>query len=154
MVGQWFQLAASKRVCRALSSVRSCPTSICPHLLSIDPSVVLEEAVGVRCPPSRYLFITLSLSLYPSLSPSLYPSFSFSSLPLPTLVVLCYLVILSLIFTIWSVPQHVCFYACLASVQLSASYVTVGSTQELYTCLFRQMSRDHGNLAYGVQPAI
>ena len=154
MVGQWYQHAVSKRVCHALSSVRSCPTSICPHLLCIDPSVVLEEAVDVRCPPSLYLFITLSLSLLLSIPISISLLLFILSLPLNTLVLLCYLVILSLIFTIWSVQQHVCFYACLASVQLSASYVTVGSTQELYTCLFRQMSRDHGNLAYAVQPAI
>ena len=33
------------------------------------------------------------------------------------------------------------FCACLVSVQTSAPYVIAGGTQELYTCLFRQMAR-------------
>ena len=33
------------------------------------------------------------------------------------------------------------FCACLVSVQVSAPYVIAGSTEELYTCLFRQMAR-------------
>ena len=33
------------------------------------------------------------------------------------------------------------FCACLVSVHVSAPYVIAGSTQELYTCLFRQMAR-------------
>ena len=47
--------------------------------------------------------------------------------------------------------EHTCFHlvcaaaslfcACLVSVQVSAPYVIAGSTQELYTCLFRQMAR-------------
>ena len=32
------------------------------------------------------------------------------------------------------------FCACLVSLQVSAPYVIAGSTQELYTCLFRQMA--------------
>ena len=36
-------------------------------------------------------------------------------------------------------PSLLC--ACLVSVQVSAKYAIAGSTQELYTCLFRQMAR-------------
>ena len=50
------------------------------------------------------------------------------------------------------------FCACLASVQVSAPCVIAGSTQELYTCLFRQMARlllkISRCLAYAVQPAL
>ena len=50
------------------------------------------------------------------------------------------------------------FCACLVSVQVSAQYVIAGSTQELYTCLFRQMARlllkISRCLAYAAQPAV
>ena len=50
------------------------------------------------------------------------------------------------------------FCACLVSVQVSAPYVIAGSTQELYTCLFRQMARlllkISRCLAYSAQPAM
>ena len=50
------------------------------------------------------------------------------------------------------------FCACLVSVQVSAPYVIAGSTQELYTCLFRQMARlllkMSRCLAYAAQPAM
>ena len=50
------------------------------------------------------------------------------------------------------------FCANLVSVQVSAPYVIAGSTQELYTCLFRQMARLLLNisrcLAYAAQPAM
>ena len=32
------------------------------------------------------------------------------------------------------------FSACLVSVEVSAPYLIAGSTQELYTCIFRQMA--------------
>ena len=50
------------------------------------------------------------------------------------------------------------FCACLVSVQVSAPYVIAGSTQELYTCLFRPMARLRLKisrcLAYAAQPAM
>ena len=50
------------------------------------------------------------------------------------------------------------FCACLVSVQVSAPYVIAGSSQELYTCLFRQMARlllkMSRCLAYAAQPAM
>ena len=50
------------------------------------------------------------------------------------------------------------FYTCLVSVQVSAPYVIAGSTQELYTCLFRQMAmlilKISWCLAYSAKPAM
>ena len=50
------------------------------------------------------------------------------------------------------------FCDCLVSVQVSAPYIIVGSTQELYTCLFRQMAmlllKISRCLAYDAQPAM
>ena len=50
------------------------------------------------------------------------------------------------------------FCVCLVSVQVSAPYVIAGSTQELYTCLFRQMAmlllKMSQCLAYAAQPAM
>ena len=50
------------------------------------------------------------------------------------------------------------FCACLVSVQVSEPYVIAGSTQELYTCFFRQMARlllkISRCLAYVTQPAM
>ena len=50
------------------------------------------------------------------------------------------------------------FLCCLASVQVSAPYVIAGSTQELYTCHFRQIARlllkISRSLAYAAQPAM
>ena len=50
------------------------------------------------------------------------------------------LVFLSL-YVMLSILLSILFCACLVSVQVSAPYVIAGSTQELYTCLFRQMAR-------------
>ena len=50
------------------------------------------------------------------------------------------------------------FCACLVSVQVSAPYVIAGSTQEVYTCLFRQRASSLVTisrcLAYATQPAM
>ena len=50
------------------------------------------------------------------------------------------------------------FCACLVNVHVSAPYVIAGSTQELYTCLFRKMARlllkISRCLAYAAQPAM
>ena len=50
-----------------------------------------------------------------------------------------------------------CVLCLLVSVQVSAPYIIAGSTQELYTCLFRQMARlllkISRCLAYAAQPA-
>ena len=50
------------------------------------------------------------------------------------------------------------FCACLVNVNVSVPYAIAGSTQELYTCLFRQMARllfkISRCLAYAAQPAM
>ena len=74
------------------------------------------------------------------------------------LVFLSLYVMLSILLSILVCAAASLFCACLVSVQVSAPYVIAGSTQELYTCLFRQMSRlllkISRCLAYAAQPAI
>ena len=50
-------------------------------------------------------------------------------------------VMLSILLSILVCAAACLFCACLVSVQVSAPYVIAGSTQELYTCIFRQMAR-------------
>ena len=57
------------------------------------------------------------------------------------LVFLSLYVMLSILLSILVCVATSLFCACLVSVQVSAPYVIAGSTQELYTCLFRQMAR-------------
>ena len=57
------------------------------------------------------------------------------------LVLLSLYVMLSIHLSILVCADASLFCACLVSVQVSAPYIIVGSTQELYTCLFMQMSR-------------
>ena len=67
-------------------------------------------------------------------------------------------VMLSILLSILVCAAASLFCACLVSVQVSAPYVIAGSTQELYTCLFRQMARlllkITRCLAYAAQPAM
>ena len=57
---------------------------------------------------------------------------------------------------VWAAASLFC--ACLVSVQVSAPYLIAGSTQQLYTCLFRQMARLFLKiircLAYAAQPVM
>ena len=57
------------------------------------------------------------------------------------LVLLSLYVMLSILLSSLVCAAASLFCACLVSVQVSARYVIAGSTQELYTCLFRQMAR-------------
>ena len=57
------------------------------------------------------------------------------------LVFLSLYVMLSILLSIFVCAAASLFCACLVSVHVSAPYVIAGSTQELYTCLFRQMAR-------------
>ena len=57
------------------------------------------------------------------------------------LVFLFLYVMLSILLSMLVCAAASLFCACLVSVQVSAPYVIAGSTQELYTCLFRQMAR-------------
>ena len=74
------------------------------------------------------------------------------------LVFLSLYVMLSILLSILVCAAESLFCACLVSVQVSASYAIAGSTQELYTCLFRQMARlllkISRWLAYTTQPAM
>ena len=54
------------------------------------------------------------------------------------LVLLSLYVMLSILLSILACAAASLFSACLVSVQVSAPYVIAGSTQELYTSLFRQ----------------
>ena len=73
------------------------------------------------------------------------------------LVFLSLYVMLSILLSIFVCAAASLFCACLVSVHVSAPYVLAGSTQELYTCLFRQMARlllkISRCLAYAAQPA-
>ena len=74
------------------------------------------------------------------------------------LVLLALYVMLSILLSILVCAAASLFCACLVSVQVSAPYVIADSTQELYTCLFRQMARlllkISRCLAYAAQPAM
>ena len=74
------------------------------------------------------------------------------------LVFLSLYVMLSILLSILVCAAASLFCACLVSVQVSAPYVIAGSTQELYTCLFRQMTRlllkMSRCVAYAAQPAM
>ena len=80
-------------------------------------------------------------------------------LSLTQMLVLLYLyVMLSILLSILVCAAASLFCACLVSVQVSPPYVIAGSTQELYTCHFRQMARllmkMYRCLAYAAQPAV
>ena len=59
----------------------------------------------------------------------------------PVFVFLSLYVMLSILLSMLVCAVASLFYACLVSVQVSAPYVIAGRTHQLYTCLFRQMSR-------------
>ena len=104
------------------------------------PSVVFE-AVDMPCPgPFHFISMTFVLSLT------------------QMLVFLSLYVMLSILLSIFVCAAASLFCACLVSVHVSAPYVIAGSTQELYTCLFRQMARlllkISRCLAYAAQPAM
>ena len=74
------------------------------------------------------------------------------------LVFLSLYVMLSILLSIFVCEAASLLCACLVSVHVSAPYGIAGSTQELYSCLFRQMSRlllkMSRCLAYAAQPAM
>ena len=79
-------------------------------------------------------------------------------LSLTQMLVLSLYAMLSILLSILACAAASLFCACLVSVQVSAPYVIAGSTQELYTCLFRQMGRlllkISRCVAYAAQPAM
>ncbi len=74
------------------------------------------------------------------------------------LVILSLYVMLSILLSILVYAAANLLCACLVSVQVSAPYVIAGSSQELYTCLVRQMARllltISRCLTYAAQPAV
>ena len=110
------------------------------------PSVVFE-AVNMPCPGPFHF------------SHSVDYIYDFCPLADPDVGLSLYMyVMLSILLSILVCAAASLFCACLVSVQVSAPYVIAGSTQELYTCLFRQMARlllkISQCLAYASQPAI
>ena len=110
------------------------------------PSVVFE-AVDIPCPEPFHL------------SHSVDYIYDFCPLPDPDVGLSIFVCdVESLLLSILVCVAASLFCACLVSVQVSASYATAGSTQELYTCFFRQMERlllkISRCLAYAAQPAM
>ena len=85
-------------------------------------------------------------------------SMSFVLSLIQMLVLLSLYVLLSILLSILVCAAASLFCVCSVSVQVSAPYVIAGSTQEFYTCLFRQMARlllkISRCLAYAAQPAM
>ena len=92
------------------------------------PSVVFE-AVDMPC-QDHLIFLTVYII-----------SMTFVLSLTHMLVLLSLHVMLSILLSILVCAAASLFCACLVSVQVSAPYVIAGSTQELYTCLFRQMAK-------------
>ena len=111
------------------------------------PSVVFE-AVDVPCPRPLHCFLTLLIISMTVYSP--WPR-CWSFCP----CMWCWVYIL---LSISVCAAASLFRTCLVNVQVSAPYVIAGSTQGLYTCLFRQMARlllkMSRCLAYVAQPAM
>ena len=169
VVGRRPQHAVSKLACLVHSSARSCRSGICPGRLSTawlvslvvfschnmclwspsgntrGPSVVFE-ADDMPC-PRPFHFSHIADYIYDIV-------FSLTQM----LVFLSLYVMLSILLSILVCAAASLFCACLVSVHVSAPYVIAGSTQELYTCLFRQMARlllkISWCLAYAAQPAM
>ena len=96
---------------------------------------------------AHFIFLTV-LIIYMTFVPSLTQMLVFLSL----------YVMLSILLSILVCVAASLFCACLVSIKVSAPYVLTGRTQELYTCLFRQMARlllkMSRCLAYAAQPAM
>ena len=92
------------------------------------PSIVFE-AVDMPCPgPFQFLTVLIiSMTFVLSLT--------------QMLIFLSGYVMLSILLSMLVCVAACLFCACLVSLQVSASYVIASTTQELYTCLFRQIHR-------------
>ena len=122
----------------------------CRHFLSYGLQVVTRDVhqSSLRwliCPAQdHFIFLTV-----------LIISMTFVHCLTQMLVFLSLYVMLSILLSILVCAVASLFCACLVSVQVSAP---AGSTQELYTCLFRQMARlllkMSRCLAYATQPAM
>ena len=167
MVGRRPQHAISKLPCLVLSSAiiivslqylsRSSLHRLagppCHLFLSYGLQVVTREVhqlslMRLICPDQdHFIFLTVYII-----------SMTFVLSLTQMLVLLSLYVMLSILLSILVCAASSLFCACLVSVQVSAPYVIAGSTQELYTCLFRKMARlllkISRCLAYAAQPAM
>ena len=145
MVGQRPQHAVSQLTCSVLSSATSCRSSICPGRLSTASLVSLVfschmvsnwwHATSIGCLWGGWYALPRTISFF-----SVYIiSMTFVISLTQMLVLLSVNVMLSILLSILVCAAASLFCACLVSVQVSAPYDIAGSTQELYTCLFRQM---------------
>ena len=131
-----------------LSSAISCRSSICPgrlstawlvslvvfsyHCLQVVTREVHRSSLRRLICPAQDHFIFLTVLII---------SMTFVLSLTQMLVFLSLYVMLSILLSILVCAAASLFCACLVSVQVSAPYVIAGNTQELYTCLFRQMAR-------------
>ena len=145
VVGRSPQHAVSKLPCLVLSSAISCRSSIFPgrlstawlvsldvfscHLQVVTRDVHRSSLRRLICPAQdHFIFLTVLIM-------------SMTFVLTQMLVFLSLYVMLSILLSILLCSATSLFCACFVSVQFSAPYVIAGSTQELYTCLFRQMAR-------------
>ena len=142
------QHAVSKLACLAQSSARSCRSYLSrssPHrlaglscriflsycLLVVTREVHRSSLMRLVCPAQdHFIFLTLLI---------IYISFVLCLTPM--LVLLSLYVMLSIRLSILVCAAASLFCASLVSVKVSAPYGIAGSTQELYTYLFREMAR-------------
>ena len=165
VVGWRPQHATATLACLAVSSVRSCRSSICPGRLSpawLVSLVVFSCHVVAKWWHARsigrlwggWYALPRIISFFSVLIVYMTIVLSLTQM----LVFLSLYVMLSILLSILVSATASLFCACLVSVQVSAPYAIAGSTQELYTCLFRQMARlllkISRCLAYAAQPAM
>ena len=147
VVGRRPLYAVSKLPCLGLSFVISCSSSICPSRLATAwlVSLVTFSCHGLQlltreghrsslrrliCPAQdHFIFLTLFISM------------TFVLTLTQMLVFISLYVMLSILLSILVLAAGSLFWVCLVSVQVSAPYVIAGSTQDMYTCLFRQIAR-------------
>ena len=111
------------------------------HLQVVTRDVHRSSLMPLICPAQdHFIFLTVLI---------IYMTFVLSLTQM--LVFLFLYVMLNILLSILICAAASLFCACLVSVQVSVPYVIVGSTQELYTCLFRQMTVALGDIpVFGV----
>ena len=148
------------------SSVRSCRSSICPRRLSVAwlvslsvssfHNILWSPSGGTRC--SSLVFEAVDMpcpgTFHFSHSADYIYDFLYSPWPRCWSFYSC-MWCWAYLFPFLSVRPASLLCACLVSVQFYSPYSIAGSTQELYTCLFRQMAMLLLNVSrYAARPAI
>ncbi len=163
VVGRRPQHVVFKLPCLVLSFAISCGSSICPGRLSTAFPCRLFLSYGLRVVTREVHRLSLRRLIHPAQDHFIFltvwiMSMSFVLSLTQMLVLLSMYVMLSILLSILVCAAASLFCANLVSVQVSAPYVIAGSTQELDTCLFRQMARlllkISRWLAYAAQPAM